>query len=155
MRVTLPSKLTGWVDDELVFEYRSPTLSLEPSGNNACGFWCKLPLQLTLQSSSMCSNTRRHDSAVCFLVWRFRHFNESPVQKPTNTTGKEFSLISIEKEKKTLSPPEQHLTFFYQHVNNSLRAELIFFFPLSEDFPQASIYRAGWWEVWINPFSSG
>lgn len=35
---------------------------------------------------------------------------------------------------------KQHLTFFYQHVNNSLRAQLIFP-PLSEDFPQASIYR--------------
>lgn len=35
------------------------------------------------------------------------------------------------------------LTFFYQHVNNSLRAQLISPPLLSEDFPQASIYRVG------------
>lgn len=73
-----------------------------------------------------CSNTRKYDSAVhfCHLI---PSFEESPVQITKNTVLP-GSIMAIFTENSLLQ--KQHLTFFYQHVNNSLRAQLIFFSPL-------------------------
>lgn len=95
-------------------------LYYSPSSTNTCSIWCKLSLLFSLQSSGMHGSNSKDDSAMHF-VRSFHHLVNLMFMSEL-LVG---SIMPIFTENSLQN--NNSLFFFYQHVNNSLRAQLIFF----------------------------